>query len=84
MVLSLTTVADGDGSERVLCIPKDLSIIQRGIERVDAKIVIVDPLAAFLSADVNAHRDQDVRRALAALAKLAEETGAAVIHNPSS
>jgi RecA-family ATPase len=59
--------------------PEDLDVIRRGIERVDAKLVIVDPLMAFLSGDVDSHRDQDVRRALALLAKLAEETGAAIL-----
>jgi len=77
-VLSLATVPDGDG-ERLLSIPEDLDVIRRGIERVGAELVIVDPLMAFLSRDVNSHRDQDVRRALAPLAKLAEETGAAVL-----
>ncbi len=78
LVLDLATVPDGD-NERLLSIPKDLDIIRRGIERVGAKLVIVDPLMAFLSGDVNSHHDQDVRRALAPLAKLAEETGAAVV-----
>ncbi|MDP8971755.1 MAG: AAA family ATPase [Actinomycetota bacterium] len=77
-VLALATVKDGDG-ERLVSIPEDLDVIRRGIERVGAKLVIVDPIMAFLSGDVNSHRDQDVRRALAPLAKLAEETGAAVV-----
>lgn len=77
-VLALATVPDGD-SERLLSIPEDLPIIKRGIERVGAALVVVDPLMAFLSGDVNGHRDQDVRRALAPLAILAEETGAAVV-----
>jgi AAA domain len=41
--------------------------------------VIVDPLMAFLSADTNSHRDQDVRKALFRLSMLAEDTGAAVV-----
>lgn len=77
-ILALATIPDGD-SERLLSIPDDLGIIKRGIERVGAKLVVVDPLMAFLSGDVNSHRDQDVRRALASLAKLAEETGVAVV-----
>lgn len=77
-VLSLATVSDG-AAERILVIPEDLDLIRQGIERVGAKLVIVDPLMAFLSGKVNAHKDQDVRRALAPLAKLAEETGAAVV-----
>jgi hypothetical protein len=77
-VLALATVADGQG-ERLISIPEDLHIIERGIKRVRAELVIVDPLMAFLSGDTNSHRDQDVRRALAPLAKMAEGTGAAVL-----
>lgn len=77
-VLALSTIRDGNG-ERLLSIPEDLEIIRRGIERVGAVLVIVDPFSAFLSGNHNAHKDQDVRRALAPLAKLAEETGAAIV-----
>jgi len=75
---ALATVQDA-GGERLLSVPEDLPIIRRGIERVGARLVIVDPLMAFLSGDVNSHRDQDVRRALAPLAALAEGTGVAVV-----
>jgi hypothetical protein len=77
-VLTLATVPEG-ASERLLSIPEDLEIIRRGIEQVQATLVVIDPLSAFLSGKVNSHRDQDVRRVLAPLAKLAEETGAAVV-----
>jgi hypothetical protein len=77
-VLALVTVADGD-AERPLSIPEDLGTLRRGIERVGAKLVIVDPLMAFLSGRHDAHKDQDIRRALAPLARLAEETGATVL-----
>lgn len=77
-VLALATLTDGD-SERLLSIPEDLGALRQGIEQVKATLVVIDPLSALLSSKVNSHRDQDVRRALAPLAKLAEETGAAVI-----
>jgi putative DNA primase/helicase len=77
-VLALATVKDEDG-ERVLSIPEDLNIVRQGIERVGAKLVIVDPIMAFLSGKSDSHKDQHVRRALAPLARLAEETGAAVV-----
>lgn len=77
-VLDLATVEDGyDG--RFLSIPEDMDVLRRAIERVDAKLVIVDPLTAFLSGKLNAHKDQDVRRGLTPLARLAEEKGAAVV-----
>ena len=76
---TLATVPDGKNGDRLVSIPEDLQVLRRGIERVEAELVIVDPLMAFLSGDVNSHRDQDVRRALAPLAKLADEVGVAVV-----
>ena len=77
-VLALTTVMDGD-SERLLSIPEDLDVVRQAIEQVGAKLLIVDPQMAFLSGRHDAHRDQDVRRALAPLARLAEEMRVAVL-----
>jgi hypothetical protein len=77
-VLALATVPDGD-SERLLVIPKDLGILRRGIERVGATVVVIDPLSAFLAGSVDTHRDADVRRALGPAAQLAEDTGVAVV-----
>jgi RecA-family ATPase len=78
-ILALATTLDAEGYERMLSIPEDLPLIERGIRRVGAKLVVVDPLMAFLSGEANAHKDSDVRRALAPLAALAERTGAAVL-----
>lgn len=78
-ILSLATVPDENGHDRLLSIPEDIPFIEKGIERVGARLVIVDPLMAFLSGETNSHRDQDVRRALAPLAGLAERTGASVL-----
>jgi hypothetical protein len=44
-----------------------------------AALVIVDPLMAWIDSKHNTHRDQDCRRALHPLARLAEETGAAIL-----
>lgn len=41
--------------------------------------LIVDPLMAYLGAETNAHRDQDIRRALAPLAALLDRTGCAAL-----
>jgi RecA-family ATPase len=76
--VAVSTVPDGDGNERQIAIPDDLHVIEAAIERVGAVLVVIDPLMAFLSGEINSHRDQDVRRALAPLARLAERTGAAV------
>ena len=77
--VALSTVPDAEGNERQIAIPDDIGVIEAAIERVGAVLVVIDPLMAFLSGETNSHRDQDVRRALAPLAGLAERTGAAVV-----
>jgi hypothetical protein len=78
MVHSLTTVPSVDG-QRVFEIPGDLTYLSQEVKRLGAKLVIVDPLMAFLGGKVNSFHDHDTRRALAPLAILAEATGVAVI-----
>lgn len=78
-ILALTMIPDAEGGERLLSIPEDLPHVARGIDRVGARLVVVDPLMAFLSGGVDSHKDQDVRRALAPLARLADTTGVAVV-----
>lgn len=79
-VQSLATIPVGNkGDERHLLIPDDIPLVKRHVEHMGAKLVIIDPLMAFLSGSSNAHKDQDIRRALAPLARMAERTGAAVL-----
>src|SRR5215207_5203867 len=78
-VLSLATVTDEEGLERPISIPEDIPIIENAIGRVGAVLVIIDPLMAFFGADIDSYKDQNVRRALAALASLGERTGAAIV-----
>jgi len=78
-IVALATVPDENGQDRLISIPEDIPLIEKAIERVDAALVVVDPLMAFLSGNTNSHRDQDVRRALAPLAGLAERSGACVL-----
>lgn len=69
----------GETYERMPALPGDLDRIRIAIQAVDAAVLIVDPLMAYLGGDVNSHRDQDVRRALAPLAQMADQLGVAVI-----
>lgn len=76
-VLALQTIGTGDDERAVSLV--DLQALEQAIRRVNAKLVIVDPVMAFLGAQTDSHRDQDVRRCLAPLARLAETTGAAFL-----
>jgi RecA-family ATPase len=78
-VLLLGVIPEGNDKERLFQIPQDLHILERAIRQTGASIVVIDPLMAFLSSEVSSNSDQDVRRALAPLAKLAERTGVAIV-----
>jgi hypothetical protein len=80
LVVALEGVREGDGLEAARFPDlSDLDEIREAIQMRGAKLVAIDPLMAYLPANVNAYRDQDVRRELAPLSKLAEVTGAAVV-----
>ena len=78
-IFGVSTVVEAKGGERMISLTKDLSVIERAIEHVGAGLVIVDPLTAFLSEKTDSYKDQDMRRALAPLAALAERTRAAFL-----
>lgn len=75
-VLALSGIGD---PERLPALPLDLPVVEEEVIANGISLVIVDPLMAYLGGDVNGHRDQDVRRALAPLAMMAQRTGAAVV-----
>jgi putative DNA primase/helicase len=60
-------------------LPEDCAVLEEDVRRMDASLLILDPLVAFISDEVNTHRDHHVRRVLAPLADLAESTGVAVL-----
>ncbi len=68
------------GEPRDPCITEaDLAEVERRVREIGGRLVVIDPLMSHLPPEVNAHRDQDVRRALRRLAAMAERTGAAVV-----
>ncbi|HXF73001.1 MAG TPA: AAA family ATPase [Actinomycetota bacterium] len=68
--------ADGSGDPTF---PDDLPEVERALAARAVRVVIVDPFVAHLPPSVNSWRDQDVRRALAPLRRLAEGLDAAVV-----
>lgn len=67
------------GDDEPFAIPDDLPRLERAVVQAGAALVVIDPIMAFLSGNVNSNRDQDVRRALTPLKQMAERTGAAVV-----
>lgn len=60
-------------------LPADLDKLESLIVEENASLVVVDPLMAFLGGRIDAHVDQDVRRALHALSAVAERTDVGII-----
>lgn len=78
-IAALVSVPDGTADGRPPFIPGDVGFIEQVARELDAAMVVIDPLVAYLDGQLNAYRDQDTRRALAALAGMAERSGAAVL-----
>jgi hypothetical protein len=60
-------------------LPADLDALEGMVKDKGAALVVIDPLMAFLSGQVDSHRDQDIRRVLASLGYMAARTDAAVV-----
>lgn len=69
--------AEGDVDE--LTIPGDVEQLAQLVEETRARLIVVDPLVAHLSAELNSWSDHSVRRALSSLHRLAEASGAAIV-----
>jgi AAA domain len=59
--------------------PEDCGLLEEAVGEAKARLVIIDPLLAFISSNVWSVNDQMVRQALAPLARVAEKTRAAMI-----
>jgi hypothetical protein len=68
-----------DGPPRPPSLPGDLERLEATIEATGARLVVIDPLSAYLGGSVDAYRDTDIRRALHPMAALAERTSTALL-----
>jgi putative DNA primase/helicase len=56
----------------------DTASLEHAIRETDARVLIIDPLSAYLGS-TDSHRDSEVRSLLAPLAALADRTGVAIL-----
>jgi hypothetical protein len=68
----------GGVADRPPVFPDDAGLLAEAVEETSARLVIIDPLAAYLRPGVSGN-DALVRQALAPLARLAERTRVAVV-----
>lgn len=66
-------------NDRPVTIPDDVPEVTAQVAAMGAKLVIIDPAGAAFGASTDTYVDSDVRRALAPLARMAEETQATVL-----
>jgi hypothetical protein len=71
----------GDDVPRLFELPGDAPLLAALIATGGHRLAIVDATMAVLPAEVNSHRDQDVRRALHPVAAIADESGAVIALN---
>jgi hypothetical protein len=76
-VLRAVTYAGGD--EHIPKLPDDLPAIEAAIARTGATLVIIDTLGSHTSARKNSRDDVDMGDVLAALSKMAQDTGTAIL-----
>lgn len=77
-ILSVPTKHGDNIYMRLPSLPEDIEALKTVITRYDVKLVIIDPMMAYLSSRIDAHKDQDIRRAFGELKAVAENTGAAI------
>jgi hypothetical protein len=63
----------------LVSLPGDVDRMRRLTKETAARLLVVDPLSASLNGEIDSHRDQGIRRVLAALVQLAEELDLALI-----
>jgi hypothetical protein len=66
-------IATRDGTRDLVSLPDDVARVRDVARETEARLLVIDPLSASLNGDIDSHRDQDIRRVLAALVQLAED-----------
>ncbi|MGI8699615.1 MAG: AAA family ATPase [Nocardioidaceae bacterium] len=68
-----------DGTTVDLILPRDLRSLDDAVRRVDAALILLDPLMSRLDAKLDTHKDAQVRQALEPLVRVADASGAAIL-----
>jgi hypothetical protein len=78
--IATLALADRDGGRRApLITAADLGRVEEAIRTLGARLLVLDPLVAYLPDGIDTNRDHDVRRALTALGDLAGRTDCAAL-----
>src|SRR5262249_53466512 len=77
-VFSLPHMTDENGEDQPPTLPDDIPAIEEVLLKHDIKLLIIDPLLAYLE-NVDANKDQQIRRALFKLGRLAAKTKTTIL-----
>jgi putative DNA primase/helicase len=72
-------VQRGDDAAASLSVPEDMALLDAWVEETGARLLVLDPLVAFIHTSLNSHKDQHVRAALAPLARVCHERDLAAL-----
>lgn len=73
------TLADNSVGESLFSLQRDLEKLEAALVKLsDVKLVVIDPIVAFLGERIDSHKDAEVRRVLSPLTALAEKMNFAV------
>ena len=78
-IASVPLERDEHGHVRPLSLPEHQDRLELAIRQVDAKLLVIDPITAYLSETINTNNDASVRRATTPLTDLAQRTGTAIL-----
>lgn len=62
-----------------LSLPRDLGALEQSVKDVGASLILLDPLMSRLDANLDTHKDAEVRQALEPLVRIADNTGASIL-----
>lgn len=73
------SVLDKHGRKVPPCFPEDLENLTRAIRRTQAKLVVFDMLACFITTKLDLNNDQHVKHFMSLLSRVAQETQSAFL-----
>jgi AAA domain len=86
-IARIEVVYDDEDIDVGLSLPKDITQLEQAAIDIDAALLALDPLMSRLDAELDSHKDGQVRRALEPLVSIAERTSMAILglihHNKS-
>jgi len=74
-------VVEESGQAESLSLPADIDALATEITARQVVLVSLDPVMSLIASDIDSHKDQEVRKALEPLKRLAADTGCVILGN---